>query len=89
MDVLIDKEGFKLVRFPCDCFLPEHSVDLIIEKDADITIITLEIKGDKEYLLSRIKLAWRMLLGRRVLLSEVVLNDKNAQALSEILKVGG
>ena len=88
MDILHEyKDGSRLIRFPCDCFTPAHSVDLLIDKDAGVTIITLEINGDRESLLSRIKLAWRMLLGHEVLLKEVVLDDKNAQALSELLRV--
>lgn len=90
MDKIFDDSDFSMVRFPCNCLHPYHSLDVYIEKDEDTGRLiecnfTLNMNG-KGPLRWRIKEAWGLLRGKDTDADCLGLRDNDIPELIKFLK---
>ena len=80
MDEMKISDSFTYYRFPCNCYEPEHSLDLCVErhKGGDVVSVGVEMRMMRDTpLKDRIHDALAILFNKRVILSETILRPED------------
>lgn len=92
MEKLFDDSDFKMVRFPCNCLSPNHSMDVYIENSDDGYLVecnfTLNLSGKAPFWW-RLKEAWGLLRGKDTDADCLGVRDEDIPQLIKFLKGAG
>lgn len=86
MDILFEEEKFVMARFPCDCFAPDHSLDVSMEKFPDEWYVELTMNSHAGTWWRRLREAVTCLRGREVKRMEMGLRPQDVEALASFLR---
>jgi len=83
----LDYPDFKMLRVACDCLTPEHTIDIMVDKEHPFTEITLTVNAEFEpHWWCRIRNAFKCLIGKPVYCGGVVLTPKEIRDIIAFVK---